>query len=94
MLRDVIKNLYDGQVIPFKRSIPKDSKRGRAEKVLSAKADALRQILSPDERKLFDEYISEHYLLDALIDEDGFVEGFRLAVQLILAAVETDSPKE
>lgn len=58
------------------------------------KGNALRQILSPDERKLFDEYISEHYLLDALIDEDGFVEGFRLAVQLILAAVETDSPKE
>ena len=94
MLRDVIKNLYAGQVTPFERSIPKDSKRGRVEKVLSAKANALRQILSPDERKLFDEYISEHYLLDALIDEDGFVEGFRLAVQLILAAVETDSPQE
>ena len=34
---------------------------------------------------MFEEYIAEHNYLDALIEEDGFIEGFRLGGQMVMA---------
>jgi len=90
MLRQLIADLYGGAIDPCSRSIDKGTKRYQQDRATADKADAFRKILTPEQRQKFDEYIAEHHYLDSLIEEDGFIEGFRLGGQLILAILETD----
>lgn len=92
MFRYIIKKLYGGEISPWDRDIDKDSDRWHQSQLVSQKADALREVLTPEQRKLFDEYVDEQHTLGYLIDQDGFVEGFRLGSALFLAAI--DAPDE
>jgi len=65
--------------------------------IVSEKADAFRAILTPEQQKLFDEYVDEQHSLGYLIDQDGFIEGFRLGTAIFLAAIDApdvDDPDE
>ena len=93
MLRQMISDLYDGEISPCSRTIDKTSKRYIQDRATADKADEFRKTLTPEQRQLFEDYIAEHHYLDSLIEEDGFIEGFRLGGQLILAILETDPGK-
>ena len=88
MYRYIIKKLYGGEISPWDRDIDKDSDRYRQSQLVCQKADALRAVLTPEQRKLFDEYVDEQHTLGYLIDQDGFFEGFRLGTALFLAAID------
>lgn len=45
-------------------------------------------MLTPDQQPAFDDYVSEHYILAHLAEEDGFVEGLCLAIKLFMAALD------
>lgn len=97
MFRYIIKKLYGGEISPWERDIPKDSDRYRQSQIVSEKADAFRAILTPEQQKLFDEYVDEQHSLGYLIDQDGFIEGFRLGTAIFLAAIDApdgDDPDE
>jgi len=94
MLRQLISDLYGGEIDPCSRSIDKTTKRYAQDRATADRADAFRKHLTPEQRKEFDEYIAEHHYLDSLIEEDGFIEGFRLGGQMILAILETDPSPE
>ena len=88
MFRYIIKKLYGGEISPWDRDIDKDSDRWRQSQKVCQKADALRSILTPELRVLFDEYVDEQHSLGYLIDQDGFIEGFRLGTAVFLAAID------
>ena len=90
MSRQFIQDLYDGNITPCEHSIPKDSKRYQVTRQAADKAEQLRKSLTPDQQKQLDDLLSDRGYLDALIEEDGFVMGFRLGGQLMLAVL-TDS---
>lgn len=94
MLRQLISDLYSGAIDPCSRDIDKTTKRYAQDRATADLADEYRKILTPEQRKQFDDYIAEHHYLDSLIEEDGFIEGFRLGGQLILAILETDPTPE
>ena len=94
MLRQLISDLYSGAIDPCSRNIDKTTKRYAQDRATADRADDFRKVLTPAQREQFDDYIAEHHYLDSLIEEDGFVEGFRLGGRMILAILETDPTPE
>ena len=94
MYRKFIQELYDGNIAPCEHSVSKDSERHRMTGQAAKKAETLRSCLTPEQQKLLDELLSDRGYLDALIEQDGFVMGFRLGGQLILAVLEDNSKAE
>ena len=85
MLNDLIKRLYDGEITPCEhRGIP-GSQREIAAKEISRKADLLRRELNDEQKRLFDEVLSDQMFLGALAEEDGFEMGFRLGGQILIS---------
>lgn len=91
MYRKFIQDLYDGNIAPCEHPVSKDSERHRMTGQAAEKAETLRSGLTPEQQKLLDELLSDRGYLDALIEQDGFVMGFRLGGQLMLAILADDS---
>ena len=91
MYRKFIQDLYDGGIAPCEHPVSKHSERHRMTRQVAEKAEILRGELAPVQRKLLDELLSDRGYLDALIEQDGFVMGFRLGAQLMLAILADDS---
>ena len=91
MYRKFIQDLYDGSIAPCEHPVSKDSERHRMTRQAAEKAELLRKELCPDQQKLLDELLSDRGYLDALIEQDGFVMGFRLGGQMTLAILADDS---
>ena len=85
MYRKFIQKLYDGEIAPCEHRVAKDSERHKATLTAAEKAELLRKELTPEQQKLFDDFLSDRGYLDALIEEGGFTMGFRLGGQLMLA---------
>lgn len=96
MYRDLISQLYGGNIDPCGRVIDKESKRYLQDRTIAELAAAFRETLNPEQKAMFEEYIAEHNYLDALIEEDGFIEGFRLGGQMVMAMLfgKDDVPEE
>ena len=85
MYRHLISQLYGGNIDPCGRTIDKTSKRFLQDRRIADLASTFRKSLTPEQSTMFEEYIAEHNYLDALIEEDGFIEGFRLGGQMVMA---------
>lgn len=85
MLNDLIKKLYDGEITPCEHRVIPGSQREIAAKEISRKADLLRRELNGEQKRLFDEILSDQMFLGALAEEDGFEMGFRLGGQILIS---------
>ena len=85
MLNDLIKRLYDGEITPCEQRVIPGSQREIAAKEISRKADLLRRELNDDQKRLFDENLSDQMFLGELAEEDGFEMGFRLGGQILIS---------
>lgn len=85
MLNDLIKRLYDGEITPCEHRVISGSQREIAAKEISRKADLLRRELNDEQKRLFDEVLSDQMFLGALAEEDGFEMGFRLGGQILIS---------
>ena len=85
MLNDLIKRLYDGEITPCEHRVIPGSQREIAAKEISRKADLLRRELNGEQKRLFDEILSDQMFLGALAEEDGFEMGFRLGGQILIS---------
>lgn len=85
MLNDLIKRLYDGEITPCEHRVIPGSQREIAAKEISRKADLLRRELNDEQKRLFDEILSDQMFLGALAEEDGFEMGFRLGGQILIS---------
>lgn len=94
MSQQFIRDLYDGNIAPCEHSVPKDSKRYQVTRQAADKAEQLRKGLTPEQQKLLDDLLSDRGYLDALIEEDGFITGFRLGAQFMLAVLTDSSQAE
>lgn len=85
MLNDVIKRLYDGELAPCEHSVVPGCQRDKVSHEISRKAESLRKELTEEQKRIFEEVLSDHMLLGALAEEDGFELGFRLGGQFVMA---------
>lgn len=88
MNKQIIRELFSGRLAPWEHKCDPGSERGKQESLVASRSTAFRAMLTPDQQPAFDDYVSEHYILAHLAEEDGFVEGFCLAIKLFMAALD------
>ena len=80
---DTIRELFYGNIHPFERDVPKDSKCDKLNKLIIRYDTALKATLNEQEAEIL-EKLKEAVMEQSSVSEcEGFVNGFRLGVRLI-----------
>jgi hypothetical protein len=88
--KKILSELYNGNIVPQSRPIPKDSKYREIQMKLSDLEDAINQKLTTEDKKLFDELLSACSDLSTANGEECFTTGFRLGARMVLEIFEKD----
>ncbi len=88
--KKILSELYNGNIVPQSRPIPKDSKYRKVQMKLSDLEDALNQKLTVEDKNLLDELLSACSDLSTVNGEECFTIGFRLGARMILEIFEND----
>ncbi len=88
MRKQILRDLFSGQICPWEKTPDPNSARSQQSSLLTIKATALRKTLTDEQLAAFNDYAAEHHYYTHLTEEDGFVEGFCLAVKVLIAALD------
>ncbi|NCD08537.1 MAG: hypothetical protein EOL98_03760 [Negativicutes bacterium] len=86
----MLSELYNGNIVPQSRPIPKDSKYRELQNDLGELADSLAQRLNDEDKQVLDEIMITWSNISTVNGEDCFIEGFRLGARMILEIFEKD----
>lgn len=84
MNKTLLQQLYDGEVYPAEKIIPKDSKYRELCRKLGEEKNHLREQLSEDERERFEVIETLSQEMAYLYSYENFSCGFRLGIGLIM----------
>ena len=79
---DTIRELFYGNIHPFERDIKKDSESDRLAKLILRHDAALKATMNESEIELTE--------LNCLNECEGFINGFRLGIRLMVEALHTE----
>ena len=86
MLNDILNDLFFGKIVPWENRPESIEEFRRLNQRLGQLSDTLEERLDKETQALLDQYISDRADLESLLQCDNFKTGFRLGVQLMLAA--------
>ena len=86
MLYDILNDLFFGKIVPWENRPESIEEFRRLNQRLGQLSDTLEERLDKETQALLDQYISDRADLESLLQCDSFKTGFRLGVQLMLAA--------
>lgn len=86
MSNNILNDLFFGKIVPWENRPENIEEFRRLNQQLSQLSDTLEERLDKETQALLDQYISDRSDLESLLQCDSFKTGFRLGVQLILAA--------
>ena len=86
----ILRDLYRGNYAIFEKSFCRTPEHQQTLDAIHRIEEVFREELSPELFAHFKEYMEATELLSYLNDEDVFIEGFRLATQLMVAGLSTD----
>lgn len=82
---DLLKELYHGRIQPWDRAIRPGSEIDRKLKELNKMIAVLRETMTPEQKKLFEECDLLDNELHGLEEEEAFIDGFRLGAGIMSA---------
>ena len=85
----ILRDLYQGKYAAFEKPFCQTPEYQRALEVANRIEKAFKEKLSPELYSQFKDYMEAMVLISCLNDEDTFIEGFRLAIQIMLAGLST-----
>ena len=86
MPNDTLNDLIFGKIVPWENRPENIEEFRRLNQRLGQLSDTLEERLDKETQALLDQYISDRADLESLLQCDSFKTGFRLGVQLMLAA--------
>ena len=86
MLNDILNDLFFGKIVPWENRPESIEEFRRLNQRLGQLSNTLEERLDKETQALLDQYISDRADLESLLQCDSFKTGFRLGVQLMLAA--------
>lgn len=89
-MRKVLEELYLGNILPNEKAFVKDSAFGKALAVIETNETYLNTALDGTEKEAFSAFVDAQTELNALTGQEGFIDGFRLGMQITLAALYGD----
>ena len=90
----ILEDLYVGDVRPGERSFKRNSQYGRALNESADAADRLIEVLSEDQKKLFEEYMDAQREVMVLTDAETFIYGFRTGAKIMMDVLMDGEMKE
>ncbi len=86
---DTIRELFYGNIHPFERDIKQDSESDRLAKLILRHDAALKSTMNESEIELFGKFKDAVTELNCLNECEGFINGFRLGIRLMVEALNT-----
>lgn len=86
MPNNILNDLFFGKIVPWEDRPENIEEFRRLNQQLSQLSDTLEERLDKETQALLDQYISDRSDLESQLQCDSFKTGFRLGVQLMLAA--------
>ena len=86
MPNNILNDLFFGKIVPWENRPENIEEFRRLNQQLSQLSDTLEERLDKETQVILDQYISDRSDLESLLQCDSFKTGFRLGVQLMLAA--------
>lgn len=86
MPNDILNDLFFGKIVPWENRPENIEEFHRLNQRLGQLSDTLEERMDKETQALLDQYISDRADLESMLQFDSFQTGFRLGVQLMLAA--------
>ena len=86
MPNDILNDLFFGKIVPWENRPENMEEFRRLNQRLGQLSNTLEERLDKETQAILDQYISDRADLESLLQCDSFKTGFRLGVQLMLAA--------
>ena len=86
MPNDILNDLFFGKIVPWENRPENIEEFRRLNQRLGQLSNTLEERLDKETQAILDQYISDRSDLESLLQCDSFKTGFRLGVQLMLAA--------
>ena len=88
---DVLDDLYYGRIDPHERDVNKDAEIREILSCVVRDEDRVSALLSDEGKDLLRRFSNSQSRLTNLMERDAFREGFRLAVKLMIAVMNTEA---
>lgn len=85
-MRDILRDLYYGNYAASEYTYTRESEQAKALEIVVDSEEKLRNTLTEEQKALFKQYGDAVAELASVTNVDCFIEGYRLGVNLILAA--------
>ena len=89
-MRKVLEDLYLGNIVPNEKGFVRGTAFAQALGIIEKNETYLNTVLEGKEAEAFTAFVDAQSELNAITGREGFVDGFRLGVQIILAALSED----
>ena len=76
--------MWYGNVAPSERTIRTGSRYAKLQKQLIAAEDALREVLTPDGKKFYEDICRKQTEMAQIAECDSFIRGVRIGARLVL----------
>lgn len=86
----ILDRLWGGAVRPCERTVRQGSEYARLQATMERAYDRFWSMLTPEVKDAYNAFYNTYMELMAISDADCFAKGFRLGVQLLLAAIMED----
>ena len=83
----VLDQLWGGEIRPCDRVVKRGSEYERIRDMAQREHDRFWSLLTPEAKEAYKAFEEANLSLMSISDRDFFVKGFRLGVQLVLAAI-------
>ena len=89
-MTNVIDQLWAGEIRPSERAVRRGSEYARLQATMDKAYNRFWSMLTPEAKEAYNAFCETNNELMSISDADCFAKGFRLGVQLLLAAIMED----
>ena len=90
----ILEELYIGSVRPGERMFKRNSQYAKALNETVKAGDALTEILTPEQKTLFEDYMTAQREVNVLTDCETFMYGFKVGAKIMLDVLTEGEMKE
>ena len=90
----ILEDLYVGSVRPGERMFKRNSQYAKALNETVKAGDALTDVLTPEQKALFEDYMTAQREVNVLTDCETFMYGFKVGAKIMLDVLTEGEMKE
>ena len=90
----ILEDLYIGNVRPGERMFKRNSQYAKALNETVKAGDALTEVLTPEQKTLFEDYMTAQREVNVLTDCETFMYGFKIGAKIMLDVLTDGEMKE